>query len=390
MSRELIDRNDDLRRLREEGYDIAIVHNHLIVRRVPYLTASGSVAYGDLISTLSLRGEAVLKPSTHKVYFTGSRPHKSVSKPLESVEHNDKERNLGGGLRAAREFSHKPSKGYGSYYEKMVTYASVLEKYARVVDPGVSAKSGIITDSCQEDSPFVYADTATSRAGIGGPASKFEGQRIAIIGLGGTGSYVLDLVAKTPVRAIELFDDDTFDQHNAFRAPGAASLGDLKARRLKVDYFSEVYGKLHRQVNAHAERVTNQSHEELKLMDFVFVCVDSAAARREIFELLERLDLPFIDVGIGVRLDQGVLSGKLRTSLSEPGHRDSRCHAPTHSHAEDDLYATNIQIADLNALNAAFAVFRWKRWCGFYQDQVGEHTSFLTLATNHLHSEGAS
>jgi tRNA A37 threonylcarbamoyladenosine dehydratase len=46
--------------------------------------------------------------------------------------------------------------------------------------------------------------------------------------MGGTGSYILDLVAKTAVMEIHLFDGDDFNQHNAFRAPGAASLEDLE------------------------------------------------------------------------------------------------------------------------------------------------------------------
>jgi tRNA A37 threonylcarbamoyladenosine dehydratase len=51
---------------------------------------------------------------------------------------------------------------------------------------------------------------------------------------GGTGSYVLDFVAKTPVKEIHLFDGDIFDQHNAFRAPGAPSGEELEQRLKKV------------------------------------------------------------------------------------------------------------------------------------------------------------
>ena len=32
---------------------------------------------------------------------------------------------------------------------------------------------------------------------------------------------------------------------------------------------------------------------------------------------------------------------------------------------EDD-YSSNIQVADLNALNAILAIIRWKRYLGFY------------------------
>ena len=35
---------------------------------------------------------------------------------------------------------------------------------------------------------------------------------------------------------------------------------------------------------------------------------------------------------------------------------------------EENVYKSNIQIAELNALNAAFAVISYKKYYGFYQD----------------------
>ena len=64
-------------------------------------------------------------------------------------------------------------------------------------------------------------------------------KKIIILGLGGTGSYILDLVAKTPVKEIHLYDGDTFYQHNAFRSPGAPSSDELRARQTEGDLFQE-------------------------------------------------------------------------------------------------------------------------------------------------------
>ncbi len=47
-------------------------------------------------------------------------------------------------------------------------------------------------------------------------------------------------------------------------------------------------------------------------------------------------------------------------------------------------YATNIQVADLNALNAALAVVRWKKLFGFYLDFESEHKSTYSIDTNSL------
>lgn len=53
----------------------------------------------------------------------------------------------------------------------------------------------------------------------------------------------------------------------------------------------------------------------------------------------------------------------------------------------DGVYSHNIQIAELNALNAALAVIRWKKWCGFYLDLEGEHHSIYTLDGNNIINE---
>ena len=72
---------------------------------------------------------------------------------------------------------------------------------------------------------FHYLDTASSRAEIRVASAKLAIERLAIVGIGGTGSYVLDLIAKTPVREIHLYDGDVFLNHNGFRAPGASRRG---------------------------------------------------------------------------------------------------------------------------------------------------------------------
>lgn len=50
-------------------------------------------------------------------------------------------------------------------------------------------------------------------------------------------------------------------------------------------------------------------------------------------------------------------------------------------------YAHNLQIAELNALNAASAVVKWKKLCGFYLDLDHEHHSTFTINGNLLLNE---
>src|SRR5260370_29003829 len=91
------------------------------------------------------------------------------------------------------------------------------------------------SDVCSSDLESVlrYHDSATSRAGIGAATEKLALRKIVIIGLGGTGSYILDLMAKTPVQAIHLYDGDVMLTHNAFRSPGAPTIDELEKRLRK-------------------------------------------------------------------------------------------------------------------------------------------------------------
>ena len=51
---------------------------------------------------------------------------------------------------------------------------------------------------------------------------------------------------------------------------------------------------------------------------------------------------------------------------------------------EEDEYSENIQIADLNALNAVMAVLKWKKLMGFYQDLKERHSSYYEVNLNNL------
>ena len=50
----------------------------------------------------------------------------------------------------------------------------------------------------------------------------------------------------------------------------------------------------------------------------------------------------------------------------------------------DNAYSTNIQIADINALNASLAVIKWKKTLDFYSDREKEYTNLYTINTQSL------
>ena len=59
----------------------------------------------------------------------------------------------------------------------------------------------------------------------------------------------------------------------------------------------------------------------------------------------------------------------------------------TQRFSQATIYAKNIQIADLNALNAALAVIRWKKYFGVYIDLGHEHHANFALNGNVIINE---
>ncbi len=300
---------------------------------------------------------------------------------------------LGHGLTAEHAFSSKPDGGYRDYHHKMTTYASIIAGPAAVLDATATPRPYRALDEEDADSVFNYVETASDRVGIGALTAKLAGHRIAIIGLGGSGSYILDMVAKTPVAEIRIFDADEFLQHNAFRAPGAPSLDELREAPLKVDHFKGIYERMHRGITAVPVAIAPGNLDLLDGIDFAFLSLDAGEAKAALVERLHARGVGFIDIGMGLELGHRGLSGILRVTTSTPETREtvaSHERIPLAGGGAGDIYASNIQVADLNALNAVFAVIKWKKLCGFYCDLENEHHSTYTLDGNMLLNEDQS
>jgi hypothetical protein len=393
MSHPLISRNSDLQRLLDDGYEVTIQAGHLVIDSVPYVNARSEIRLAKLISDLSLAGDDTRKPENHVVYFAGEYPCNEHGQPLEKLRHASENKDFGDGLRSDHSFSKKPKDGYVDYHHKMETLISIISEPAQKLDPNVTAKTRRVVENYDGSSPFVYLDTASARAGIGAVTKKLGLNRVAIIGLGGTGAYVLDFLAKTPVNEIVLYDRDEFLTHNAFRAPGAASLDELRQVPKKVDYFKAKYSNMHRGIVANAVHLDETTLPAFPECEFVFLCMDASPAKRAIVTRLEQHDVPFVDVGMGLTLvDDDRLTGLVRLATSTPEKRD-HVHAKKRIPFQDggeNIYSSNIQVADLNAFNAVLAVIRWKKYFGFYADLDHEHFTAYALDGNLLINEDRS
>jgi len=385
MSQKLINHSPDLQRLRSEGFEIYVDSGYIIMNHVPYVNNSREVRYGALASQIQYAGDRTGLPTDHKMYFIGQEPCDSGGTSLTKVINSKQSLHISDTLIAGFMLSSKPSGGYKDYYEKFSTYASMFTQHAVAIRPKVTAKTYVNIPTEENESIFKYIDSASTRAGIVDISAKLKQSKIAIIGLGGSGSYVLDMVAKTPVQEIHLYDDDLFQSHNAFRAPGCASVNELRKQPYKVTYYRRMYSKLHNGIITHRVKVTAKNVKKLADCDFVFICVDDNGARLTIAKSLLAMGVPFIDVGMGLEKVGKSLVGLVRTSYCNPAVNDNIPESiPANVPTEDALYDSNIQTNELNALNAILAVIRWKKHCGFYVDLEGEGSSIYTIDGNHM------
>lgn len=387
MLQQLINHSPDLKRLQDEGYELEVKGGYLLIHHIPYVTHLREVKYGILVSELSLaNSQRTIKPSTHVINFIGEYPCNADGSIINAIQHSNQQ-NLGHGIVINFSFSNKPQNGYADYYEKISTYGTIISSPAKSIDPLVTEKTFRIRENEIDTDVFQYIDTNSGRAKINLINEKVKGQKIAIIGLGGTGAYILDLLSKTPLSEIHIYDGDVFSQHNAFRSPGAAGKEDLDTVPSKVDYYFNQYSKIHQKITAHHNYVSKDNMKELSTMSFVFICIDNDVSRKLIIQFLLKSNIPFIDVGLGVNAVDDTLIGTVRVTT---GTHEKNNHLvdriPFVDEGNND-YNTNIQIAELNCLNAVLAVIKWKKMCGFYQDLREEHHSTYSINVNQLTSD---
>jgi hypothetical protein len=389
MLKTLASHNPDLQRLLDKGYALAVDSNCLVVRDIPYLDSAGELRWSAFVAKLVLEDQIRVRPENHQIFFAAQRPFGLDGQVV---------RGLGGGnatlslsdscsdIIVKQSFSHKLKedgqlRDYVDHFEKIESYVAI------VCGPAMS-RFGVSPYTFREyqeetsNSVFKLRDTMTSRAQISDLAKLFENDVVAIIGLGGSGGYLLDFIVKTPVREVRGFDPDSFFVHNAFRSPGSLDVDEgAELRQSKAEVYKKRYENFRHGLTLKPLFIDETSVEELEDVTFAFVSVDKGSSRKRIIDLLISRNIPFIDVGMGLKRHGEPISGTVRTTYF-PGDTGqvvrSKGYVPE-TDPPDDVYKSNIQIAELNALNAALAVLRFKQIRGFYAGSRLSNQLLLTL-----------
>lgn len=382
MFHQLVNHNDDLRRLVEKGYAVAIDGGYLVIRDIPYLDAQKQLQWSAFVAKLEFVDKLTVKQDDHQIWFAGSVPHGLDGNPIP---------NLGGGpttlalgetsadVVVQRRFSNKPkvTEKFSDFFEKMESYLTIISGPAMELH-GANPYT-FRTVEKMSDSVFKFHDTLTSRAEITDLSAKFANDVVAVIGLGGTGAYVLDFLVKTPVKEIRSFDLDVFHVHNAFRSPGRLEENELG--KSKADVYRGRYDSFRNGLKIERKFTESTSGAAFEGVTFAFVCVDKGSSRANIFDLLISKRIPFIDVGMGLNRKRGPVNGMLRTTYyaAETAQKVREKGLAEMSDQPDDIYRTNIQISEINALNACLAVIRFKQLRGFYFEEIPYYHLLLDI-----------
>jgi molybdopterin/thiamine biosynthesis adenylyltransferase len=133
---------------------------------------------------------------------------------------------------------------------------------------------------------------------------------------------------------------------------------------------------------SHPYHLDESNIEALAGFDFVFLCVDRGKARAILCRYLQSQGIPFVDAGLNLHLVSATLAlvGTCRYTLCTATQSDHLAqYVPVEEDEEDVVYRQNIQVADMNALNAQLAVMKWKQHCGFYQDDFRAHNATFSV-----------
>lgn len=135
-----------------------------------------------------------------------------------------------------------------------------------------------------------------------------EGQRllqqlyIGIVGCGGTGSILLELLARSGVRHLTLIDPDRVEATNLNRLLGAYRR-DALFRRCKVSVLRRQAQWINPRVRIATLRssvCTEKAVRLLKETDVIFGCTDSQGSRLVLNRLATQYYVPYIDCGSGL------------------------------------------------------------------------------------------
>lgn len=263
------------------------------------------------------------------------------------------------------------------------TAEETIYRYTKRIVGASIAKSKDKGEWIEQNEIFKIPNTFEGRAGVREMQDKVRTQKVAIFGVGGTGSHILDLMSKTPVAEIHLIDNDVVNWHNLMRGPGGPTKEDIKEIQggilQKREYHKRKYEELRHGIVVHEFRGSKETIEELVQagVSVAFTSVDQQDGKRqdELYETLQKNGIIFIDCGISLKNEDNQIDGSVQVfSSAEAPERWSNAIPNATVNGRKSMYQ-NTQVAEINALAAALAVVEWRKVTGqFVKNSEGSES----------------
>ncbi|MGH3609587.1 MAG: HesA/MoeB/ThiF family protein [Pseudonocardiaceae bacterium] len=251
------------------------------------------------------------------------------------------------------------------YHATMVVGQNSLDAhyYQRTISTIRPVQQVTIVGSFSEDSPSLHYFPASSSAAASvlpqdarhdrqlpllGAATQeaLSKARVAVVGLGGLGSFVALELAYLGIGHLILIDPDRIELSNLNRLIGA---GPDDVGRYKVDVFRDLIERVAPgvEVTAVAAPLLDSSAlHHAKAADLLLGCVDTHGARLSLNHLSIRYLIPLIDAGTGARLGTDSVEAKLggQVQVVAPGAGCLECRGFIHpQRAAYDLAPPELQ-----------------------------------------------
>ena len=129
--------------------------------------------------------------------------------------------------------------------------------------------------------------------------------RVGVVGCSGTGSIVIELLARNGVGELVLVDDDVVEEKNLNRILHSTG-ADAREGRSKVDAVKRAVEASGMDVRVEAVRGLTDRGEAVRALvdcDVIFGCVDSARGRYHLDCLASAYLIPYFDVGVNLEAD---------------------------------------------------------------------------------------
>lgn len=144
--------------------------------------------------------------------------------------------------------------------------------------------------------------------------------KVALVGLGGTGSVAAQQLAHLGVRRFVLIDPDVLEKTNLNRVVGT---GPGSTGQAKIDTAAALITSI--QPEASVQRVqrsvtAKEAIKALRTVDCVFMCTDSHVSRALLSEFSYQYLVPAFDIGVAINAREGKVEAVTgRTQMVGPG-----------------------------------------------------------------------